>query len=112
MTHTPIDVVVVGKHPLVTRLMKGIFIRRPPQPRYAFTWDVGRVLEHICSLGKNSDLSLKQLSRKLVVLLVLSNASRASEIHALDIRYLSRNENGVTFTIAELTKQHNQARRK
>ena len=33
-----------------------------------------------------------------------SNASRASEIHALDIRYLSRNKNGVTFTIAELTK--------
>ena len=39
-----------------------------------------------------------------MVLLALSNASRASEIHALDIRYLSRNENGVTFTIAELTK--------
>ena len=104
MTHTPIDGVVVGKHPLVTRLMKGIFNRRPPQPRYALTWDVGRVLGHISSLGRNSDLSLKQLSHKLVVLLALANASRASEIHALDIRYLSRNENGVTFTIAELTK--------
>ena len=32
MTHNPIDGVVVGKHPLVTRLMKGIFNRRPPQP--------------------------------------------------------------------------------
>ena len=62
------------------------------------------MLEHICSLGRNSDLSLKQLSYKLVVLLALSNASRASEIHVLDIRYLNRNENGVTFTIAELTK--------
>ena len=92
----------MGKHPLITRLMKGIFNRRP-QPRYAFTWDVGRVLEHIRSLGGNSDLSLKQLSYKLV-LLALSNASRASEIHALDIRYLSRNENGATFTITKLTK--------
>ena len=62
------------------------------------------VLEHICSLGRNRDLSLRQLSYKLVVLLALSNASRTSEIHALDIRYLSRNENVVTFTIAELTK--------
>ena len=104
MTHNPIDGVVVGKHPLVTRLMKGIFNRRPPQPRYASTWDVGGVLEHIRSLGGNSDLSLKQLSYKLVVLLALSNASRASEIHALDIRYLSRNENGATFTITKLTK--------
>ena len=90
MTHTPIDGVVVGKHPLVTRLMKGVFNRRPPQPRYSFTWDVGMVLEHVCSLGKNNDISLKQLSHKLVVLLALSNASRASEIHALDIRYLKR----------------------
>ena len=62
------------------------------------------VLEHVCSLGKNNDISLKQLSHKLVVLLALSNASRASEIHALDIRYLKRDENGITFTIAELTK--------
>ena len=94
----------MGKHPLVTRLMKGIFNRRPPQPRYAFNWDAGRVLEHICSLGKNNTISLKQLSHKLAILLALSNASIASEIHALDIRYLSRNENGVTVTIAELTK--------
>ena len=49
MTHTATDGVVVGKHPLVTRSMKGIFNHRPPQPRYAITWDVGRVLEHICS---------------------------------------------------------------
>ena len=104
MTHTPIDGVVVGKHPLVTRLMKGVFNRRPPQSRYSFTWNVETVLEYLCSLGKNNEISLKQLSHKLVVLLALSNASRASEIHALDIRYLQKNENGITFTIAELTK--------
>ena len=57
MTHTPIDGVVVGKHPLVTRLMKGIFNCRPPQPRYAFIWDVGRVLEHIYSLGRITPLA-------------------------------------------------------
>ena len=104
MTHTLIDGAVVGKHPLVTRLMKGVFNRRPPQPRYAFTCDVGTVIEYVCFFGRNSDVSLKQLSHKLVVLLALSNASRASEIHALDIRYLSRNDDGITFAIAELTK--------
>ena len=104
MTHNPIDGVVLGKPPLVSRLMKGIFNRRPPQPRYLLMWDVGRVLANICFLGGNKDLTLKQLSHKLVVLLDLANASITSEIHALDIRYLSKDANGVTFTIAELTK--------
>ena len=35
MTHGAIDGVVVGKHPLVSRLMKGIYNQRPPQPRYS-----------------------------------------------------------------------------
>ena len=39
-----------------------------------------------------------------MVLLALANASRVSEIHALDIRYLRQDESGVTFTLAELTK--------
>ena len=64
-----IDGVVVGKHPIVSGLMKGIFHQ--------------------------------QLSHKLVVLPI---ASRASKIHALDIRYLERNENGATITTAKLTK--------
>lgn len=72
--------------PSVKIIMKGIFNRRPPQPKHAFAWDVGGVLEHILSVGENVNLSLKKLSHKLVVTILLapSNASRASEIHTLD----------------------------
>ena len=34
----------VGKHPRVSELMSGISNKRPPKPRYSFTWDVERVL--------------------------------------------------------------------
>ena len=51
MTHGPIDGVVVGKHPFVCRLLKGIYNQRSPQPRYSCTWDVGLVLDHIRSCG-------------------------------------------------------------
>ena len=95
---------VLGKHPLVVRLMRGVYNTRPPQPRYMTIWDVGQVLHHISSLGKNRDLTLKQLFHKLVVLLALANASRASEIYALDIRYMSRNREGICFAITDLTK--------
>ena len=87
MTHSQIEGIPVGQHPLVSRLMKGIYNCRPPQPRYTATWDVDIVTTYIQSLGANAALSLKQLSQKLAMLMVLVEASRTSELGALDIRY-------------------------
>ena len=53
MTHLPIDGVVIGKHPLITHLMRGVYNTRPPQPKYSSTWDVGHVLGYIGSGGPN-----------------------------------------------------------
>ena len=36
----PIDGYSVGEHPIIARLLKGMFHVRPPEPRYSFTWDV------------------------------------------------------------------------
>jgi hypothetical protein len=38
--HCHIDNKHVGQHPLVVRLMNGVSISRPPQPRCQHTWDV------------------------------------------------------------------------
>ena len=48
----------IGEHWLVSRFMKGIFHRRPPQPRYTKTWDVNKVLSYLKSLGPNESLML------------------------------------------------------
>ena len=69
MTHSPIDGVVVGKHPLVSRLLKGIYNRRPPQPRYFTTWDVAAVLDHIRSWGPTKSLCKKKATLKLAMLM-------------------------------------------
>ena len=37
----------VGQHPLVTRLLKGVFNDRPPLPRYSSTWNVQTVLNYL-----------------------------------------------------------------
>ena len=71
MTHRHIEGVPIGQHPLVTRLLKGVYNTRPPKRRYTETWDVDGVLNHLTSLGENSQLSRKQLSQKLVVLMAL-----------------------------------------
>lgn len=61
----------IGQHPLV-RLMKGVSISRPQQPRYQFTWNVRKVINYLASLGENSSLSEKQLAQKLCMLMSLT----------------------------------------
>ena len=85
--------------------MKGIYNCRPPQPRYAATWDVGIVTAHIQNLGPDANLSLKQLSQKLVMLMALVEASRTSELGALDIRFRVFKPEGVLFRLPSLTKK-------
>ena len=54
--HDRVDSVEVGKHPMVTRLLKGVFHARPPLPLYAATWNVQTVLEYMEGMGANSSL--------------------------------------------------------
>ena len=61
----------VGKHPLVSRPMKGIFQEKPPRPKYTEIWDVSIVLSYLQSLSPVDRLSLKELSLKLLVLILL-----------------------------------------
>ena len=98
MTHNPINGVVIGKHPLVSRLLKGVYNMRPPKPRYSFTWDVKIVLDYLRSWGPTASLSLKKLTQKLVMLLALANASRSSELHALSTSSMIWGSQGVMFT--------------
>ena len=43
----------VGKHPLVSQLMKGIFKEKPPRTKYTEIWDVSIVLSHLYPLWIN-----------------------------------------------------------
>jgi len=104
-THHAIDGSPIGSHPLVRQLFKGVYNTRPPQPRYAHTWDVNIVLTYIKQLGENQDLSLRQLSMKLVMLMSLTSASRTSELQALDLRFRQYKPKGVVFKLASLTKK-------
>ena len=78
--HPPIEGFQVGQHPLIVRLLKGAFNKKPPQPRYTQTWDVNQVLEEIKRLGPNESLTLKALSLKLAMLLALTTVSRSSRV--------------------------------
>ena len=43
--HIP-GVTSISTHPLIIRLLKGVFHVRPPKPRYEFIWDADLVLNY------------------------------------------------------------------
>ena len=64
--------------------MTGGFNQRPQQHRYAFIWGVEIVLIYLkANTSDNSQLSDKDLTHKLTVLMVLSSASRVSSLQHL-----------------------------
>ena len=54
--------------------MKGIFQEKPPRPKYTKLWDVSIVLSYLQSLSPVDKLSLKELTLKLLVLILLVSA--------------------------------------
>ena len=105
VTHDQVEGAPIGQHLVVTRLMKGVYNSRPPEPRYSSSWRVERVTSHMRQMGSNNSLSLKQLSLKLVMLMALVEASRTSELAALDLRFRVFSPDGVTFRLPTLTKK-------
>lgn len=104
--HQPIDGCSIGKHPRVSALMRGIFNKKPPKPKYRFIWDVDLVLGYLETLVINDNLG--KLTHKLVMLLALTSASRASEIWQLDLDYMIRMDSFYSFTLPRPTKVQKQ----
>ena len=108
--HEKVDGQPIGSHPMVSRLLKGAFHERPPQPRYSATWDVSVVTNHIVSLGDNQNLAFADVTLKLVMLLALTRPSRSMDLTNLDIRFRHYSSEGVTFQSAKLAKQSRQTK--
>ena len=94
----------VGSHPLVSRLLKGVFHLRPSQPRYSSTWDVSIVMSYLKTLFPLEQLTLKLLTLKTVMLCALASAQRAQTLCALDLNCISYCENSVNFVVTERLK--------
>ena len=103
--HPRIDGYTIGSHPLVSRLLKATFNKRPPLPKYTASWSVGQVLSYLKTLGNNHDLLLKELTFKLVMLVALSTAARSLDLVLLNIESINFVPEGVTCHLVGLSKQ-------
>ncbi|XP_042877619.1 uncharacterized protein LOC122256772 [Penaeus japonicus] len=94
-----------GDHPLVVRLLKGVFNMRPAKPRYIETWDVQPVLEKLRSMCPLHSLSLKDLTLKLVMLLALTQAARVQTLHLLILKAIIIGKDFICMWLAGNVKQ-------
>jgi hypothetical protein len=104
MTLAPVDGVNIGDHPLIKRLMRGVFKTRPSRRANPTPWDPLKVF-HIFQQWP-VELSLSQLMRKAVFLMSLATAKRASELQALLCDHLHFRQEGenLRFVPSRLTK--------
>lgn len=104
------DGCTIGSHPLVVKFMTGIYNLRPTQPRYKEFWDVSLVLKYLRTLMPVAELSLKQLSYKLAMLIALTQASRSQSLSLITLEDLHKDENSYTLYYTKLLKQSKKGR--
>ena len=100
----PVDGYSVGKHPIIARLLKGMFHIRPPEPRYSFTWDVNVLLTFLESWFPLPVLELTPLTLKTAALVALVSAQRSQTLSALSIDFMNSTATGTQFVVNSLLK--------
>ena len=86
-------------------MLKGVFNKRPPRPKYSTVWDVDQVLTWFKKLGPSESLSLQDLTIKTTMLLVLTRPYRGADLAALDVNQRQYVPEGVVFLSSHLSKQ-------
>ena len=97
----------MGKHPVICWLLKGAYERNPSAPKYTKFWDIKKVFSMLKNWGRNKELSLKDLTLKLTILLLLVTSQRGQTILSLSLKGLDLEEVAV-FRLDELLK-HNRS---
>lgn len=95
-----------GKHPVVCRVMCGIYRKRPQLSRYLSTWDINLVFDLFRDWGENNYLHFRQLTLKLAVLMLLTSCQRVQTLSTFKILDLFWNNTRTTatFRLSELLK--------
>ena len=93
----------VENHPRVCASLTGVIKQRWPQRQYIFSWDVEIVLAYLKTIiSDNWQLSEKDLTYNLTVLMALLSASRASLLQHPNIKFMARNDLSYKFYFHKL----------
>ena len=74
-----------GSLPVVSRFMKAVFETKKSVPKYTTTWDVSVVFKYLEKLYPNNKISLKNLSLKVVMLILLLSGQRGQTVYLMNL---------------------------
>ena len=94
----------LGSHPLIARLLKGVYVLRLPTTRYSSTWDVYKVTDYLKTLAPLCELNLKSLTLKTVMLCALASAKRQQTLSALDLNFKYESRDSISFVVTDRLK--------
>ena len=100
-----IDGYKAGEHPLISRFMSGVFNRKQTFPRYVETWDPQIVLNHLKGYPDIKEMTLKQLTLKMTMIMALITAQRTQTLKLLSIEDMQVKPGEYSFRITSLLKQ-------
>lgn len=93
-----------SKNALLRRFMNGVYKLKPVSSKYNEIWDISPVLDKLASLFPLENLSLAELSMKLVLLLALATAQRLQTLSLIKLSNIKKSEVGYVISITDLIK--------
>ena len=77
-----------GKHPVVCKVLRGVFKLKPSLPRYVVTYDPDIVMKYLSNLPPWETIPLKGLTLKFVTLLAFISSHRCQTLNSLSVDHL------------------------
>ncbi|KAJ8983767.1 hypothetical protein NQ317_006099 [Molorchus minor] len=94
----------IGTDGRLNRFMKGVSKIRPSRPKYSNTWDPGTLVAYFNKQGSNENLTLQQLSYKLVSMLAITTGHRLQTISLIRISNIRETATGLQILISDQIK--------
>lgn len=94
----------VNDEKIIGRFLKGVFNKRPSNPKYNVTWDPDPLLRFMENWYPLQDLSLENLSYKLVTLMGLVTASRVQTLSLIKIENIKKFSDRIEVKIPDRIK--------
>ena len=101
----------LSEHPLMNKYFKGLFNLRPPKQKFGFVWDVNIIFNYFRTLDDNQNLNDKELSYKLVILLLLLGGQRVNTIFWFTTDTMVINDLSITFAPHQVLKHSRPGRK-
>ena len=99
------DGIPFGQRPEVKLFMRGLFNTKPPVPRYADIWDPQTVLTFLKRWSPAHTLTMKQLTLKVLLLMLLVSGQRLQTLYYLDLKCMKQSSSSFSFIVSDLLKQ-------